>query len=190
MIENTDYENFARKVLEMPPGFHLVELLQDGGAIRITKPGYRGKDDFRVQLVTAKWGDRLEIIETPKHVDLLEEFSRAYDVSKENGNILMNEAMRVFAGNEPRVALIEHLGGTHRTPEYILKALKWIWAQEDVNFPISKGYLGRKMAGQRLCEIAHGVPFETVYERAEVKKSRPQPLKEVDYTKVEHVFKS
>ena len=129
------------------------------------------------------------MVETPSHVDLLREFSEAYEYGQENGERLMNEAMRVFHGKEPRLNLIFKIEGTNRTPEYILKALKWIWAQEDTNFPMPQ-YLGRRMSGHRLCEVAQGTAFSVVHERAEAKKKRPEPLQDVDYSMVDNVLES
>ena len=188
MIKNDKYDVFAEKVANIPDGCHYVEIMEDGGVIKITKPGYLGALDFKVQLV-AMFNNEFKTIETPSHANLLQEFVDAYTVSKDNGDILMNEALRVFHGEEPRLDEVRSVEGTARTPEYILKSLKWIWAQEDINFPMPK-YLGRRMSGHRLCEVAHVVSYDEVYERAEVKKSRPAPLKNVDYSMVDNVLKT
>jgi hypothetical protein len=186
MITNDTYDKFAVEVEKIPNGCHLVELMEDGGAIQITKPGYLGSKDFKVQLV-ALYNGEFMVIETPSHVTLLREFADAYEVGIDNGNVLMHEAMRVFHGQEPCLDEIRSVEGTIRTPEYILKALKWIWGQEDANFPMPK-YLGRRMSGHRLCEVAHGVSFDTVHDRAEIKKGRPEPLKNVDYSTVDKII--
>ncbi len=117
---------------------------------------------------------------------LLVDFDGALRADRAAGLAFGCQAFRVFGGYEPPATLV--VSGTTHAADYVLKALKWIWAQEDLNYPIPR-YQGRLMAGFRLQELLDGVPFGEVYGRAEVKRSRPRPLPNVDYARVERALR-
>jgi hypothetical protein len=72
------------------------------------------------------------------------------------------------------------------TIEELFKSIKWIVIQEDINYPVSKGYLGRKMPYGRYLEAIHvlegkGYSLQEVIQRA-LSHSRPQKWNDMDYT--------
>lgn len=72
------------------------------------------------------------------------------------------------------------------TIEELFKSIKWIVIQEDINYPISKGFLGRKMPYGRYLEAIHvlegkGYSLQEVIQRA-LSHSRPQKWNDMDYT--------
>jgi hypothetical protein len=70
--------------------------------------------------------------------------------------------------------------------EELIIAMKWIVLQEDINYPIAKGYEGRKMPFARYIETTHIIEhttysLEQVIERA-LSHSRPSLWNEFDYS--------
>ena len=184
LLPNGRFDSFPPKTLPLRDGLHLVEKLADGRFLAIRKPGRLSAQDFVVQLLDA---DQATVIETVSHVDLLQEFHRALAKERSAGLRFGSVAFRVFGGKEP--IRLPAVAGPGRPVDYILKALKWIWAQEDVNHPIVQGRQGRKMAGYRLQEVLDGVPLRDVARRAEAKGYRPGPLPGVDYARVDRALR-
>lgn len=72
------------------------------------------------------------------------------------------------------------------TIEELFKCIKWIVIQEDINYPISKGFLGRKMPYGRYLEAIHvlegkGYSLQDVIQRA-LSHLRPQKWPDMDYS--------
>ena len=70
--------------------------------------------------------------------------------------------------------------------EELFKSIQWIVIQEDVNYPIAKGYLGRKMPFGRYLEAihvleGHGYSLPEVIQRA-LAHARPRPWAGMDYS--------
>lgn len=75
------------------------------------------------------------------------------------------------------------------TWEELFLSLKWIVVQEDINYPIAKGFQGRKMCFKRYLEAIY-VATATKYSLEEVIKrtlshQRPEDWNEVDYSELE-----
>lgn len=142
----------------MPNGDYVVELLADGQKLMIHKPGYKGGDDFEVYRTTN--GFRGEAL---KFEDILAELDGAIALRKADGHFLLEEVFKVYWGKEPPVAT--RLSGPNRSGDYLLKALKWIFAAEDANYPRGMGLKGRILFGERLAELSQGVSLATVVSR-------------------------
>ena len=115
-INNADKATFSQKLIDLPYRGYEVEELSDGRKIVITKPG--GKSVYG----RPKKEDFLVFIYNPNdntlwqisHKQILEDF--------------INEIRALnFASGE--------------TPEALIKVYKWIWGQEDVNYPTGEGRL-------------------------------------------------
>jgi hypothetical protein len=144
-IKNKPREEFRRLLEEVKYRGYEVEQLADGRKIVITKPGgkrVRGssaikREDFMVWVYNPNdltlWlithGDikndleekgKVNPIETIKIIDALEE---------------------VYNGKEPDEVLkdMDLSNPCKEQPELLLKAYKWIWGQEDCNYPEGKG---------------------------------------------------
>ncbi len=179
LLPNGPFDTFPRATLALGDGVHLVERLLDGRYVGVTKPGYKGTHDFSVALFER---DRETRGRALSHVDMLHDFHRALMADHRLGLQFIDHAFEVFGGAEPpeRLPSVE----TAHAPDFILKSLKWIWAQEDVNYPMPR-LQGRKMAGYRLRELADGIALNEVLARAEVKGARPKNLAGVNYALVD-----
>lgn len=142
-VVNKPREEF-RKILESIKyrGYE-VEQLSDDRKIVITKPGGKfvyGKiqrEDFMV------W------IHSPRDSTLwLISHKEIYNDIEEKGNIEPREAVKildalekVYNGEEPDDVLQKNtlINPVGESPEALVKAYKWIWGQEDCNYPDGKG---------------------------------------------------
>jgi len=144
-IRNTFPSEFKKRVLEVPLKAYEVENLSDGRRICITKPGGKSVDDLMVWVLEtegkAHWRPSHGLI----HQDLAEKLNK--DLAK--GKEVIEALQRVFIGDDPDdiIAANPQLGtGLPGLPvDLILKAYKWIWVQEDCNYPPPK-YQGRAMS--------------------------------------------
>ena len=143
VVKNTNKEDFRKKLEEIAYKGYQVEQISDGRKIVITKPG--GKFTFG----TVKREDFMVWIYNPEektlwlisHKDIFEDLKeKGNKNSKETLNII-NALERVYNGDDPGDILesvnLQNPGG--ELPEVLLKAYKWIWGQEDVNYPDGKG---------------------------------------------------
>lgn len=142
-IKNAKREEFVKKLEEIPYRGYEVENISDGRKIVIVKPGGKQsfgrirKEDFFVFIYDPKKQTLWQITHKQIFDDILEK-------SKKNPSetIKILEAFeRVYKGDDPDDILkntsFENPCGEN--PEALLKAYKWIWGQEDVNYPTGKG---------------------------------------------------
>ena len=142
-IKNAEREEFIKKLEEIPYRGYEVEDISDGRKIVIVKPGGKQsfgrirKEDFFVFIYDPKEQTLWQITHKQIYDDILEKSRKN---PKETVKIL--EAFeRVYNGEDPDDILkdisFENPGGEE--PEALLKAYKWIWGQEDINYPTGKG---------------------------------------------------
>lgn len=143
IIKNTSKDNFRKKLEEIAYKGYQVEQISDGRKIIITKPG--GKFIFG----TVKREDFMVWIYNPEektlwlisHKDIFEDLKEKSDKSPKETLSIINALERVYNGDDPDDVLksvnLQNPGG--ELPEVLLKAYKWIWGQEDVNYPDGKG---------------------------------------------------
>ncbi|AER66044.1 hypothetical protein Tlie_0305 [Thermovirga lienii DSM 17291] len=142
-IKNAEREEFIKKLEEIPYRGYEVEDISDGRKIVIVKPGGKQsfgrirKEDFFVFIYDPKEQTLWQITHKQVYDDILE---KSRENPKETIKIL--EAFeRVYNGVDPDDILkdtsFENPIGEN--PEALLKAYKWIWGQEDVNYPTGKG---------------------------------------------------
>ncbi len=155
-IKNQSREEFRKALENIRYKGYEVENISDGRKIVITKPGGKfgfgplKRDDFMVWIYNPE-DDSLWLISHKNIFDDLEE--KAKRDPKETLRII--EALNcVFDGEEPddvskRMMLKNPCG---EVPEVLLKAYKWIWGQEDCNYPPPK-YKGRQMSMVAINEL-------------------------------------
>lgn len=143
VIKNTNKEDFRKKLEEIAYKGYQVEQISDGRKIVITKPG--GKFIFG----TVKREDFMVWIYNPEektlwlisHKDIFEDLKEKGDKNPKETLVIIDALERVYNGDEPSDILqsvnLQNPGG--ELPEVLLKAYKWIWGQEDVNYPDGKG---------------------------------------------------
>ncbi len=143
-VRNSSKEEFAKKLIELPYRGYEVERLSNGLKIVITKPGGKSiygkprKEDFLVFVYNPQENSLWQI----SHKQILEDIR---EKSKENrlATIQLIDLMeKTLQGEEPNDFLqaildLKFQGG--ETPEMLIKVYKWIWGQEDVNYPNGEG---------------------------------------------------
>lgn len=136
-IDNTDRDTFSRKLMNLPYRGYEVEELPDNRKIVITKPGGKNvygttqKEDFIV-FIYNPCNDSLWQI---SHYQILDDIKNKVRENKDEAKKFLSLMERVYKGEEP---------------EALIKAYKWIWGQEDVNYPTGKG---RRMSWESYREI-------------------------------------
>lgn len=164
------------------PGTYIVEEFTDGGYLAIKKPGYKGPNDFAVQ--SLRRDGAVEI--TLSYVDILRDFNNLLELSADLFSQLYGDMLKVFGGAEPPEEF--PLSVLQRSGDHILKTLKWIWAQEDTNYPMPR-YQGRKMSGYRFQELSSGLDLATVIDRSKVKGRRVENnVPGVDYSVIDRAL--
>lgn len=147
-IRNDIRENFVHELEQIEYRGYEVEQLADGRKIVITKPGGKSvygrpkKEDFLVFIFQPKENGLWQIT----HKQILDDlYSKSEGDPKETLK-LIKLLERTLNGEEPNDFIDEidalnfHNG---ESPESLIKAYKWIWGQEDVNYPNGEG---RKMS--------------------------------------------
>jgi hypothetical protein len=148
-IRNQSNEEFCRVLEKIKYRGYEVEDISDGRKIVITKPGGKftygtiKKEDFMVWIYDRK-DESLWLISHQNIMDELKE--KAASDPKETLKII-DGLMRVYNGEDPNDVLLEInlRNPCGEIPEVIFKAYKWIWGQEDCNYPPPK-YKGRSMS--------------------------------------------
>lgn len=155
-IKNQPREEFRAALEAIKYKGYEVESISAGRKIVITKPGGKfsfgtvKRDDFMVWVYNPS-DNSLWLISHKNIFDDLEE-KAIYD-PKETLRII-DALICVYSGEEPddvlkRMALKNPYG---EKPEVLLKAYKWIWGQEDCNYPPPK-YKGREMSMVAINEL-------------------------------------
>ena len=133
-----------------------MEEISDGRKIVVTKPG--GKFSFG----TVKRDDFMVWVYNPKKATLwLISHKNIFDDLEEKGKHNKKETLRilealakVYKGVDPdeilsKTKLRNPFG---EKPEVLPKAYKWIWGQEDCNYPPPK-YKGREMSMEEIKKL-------------------------------------
>ncbi len=147
-IINAPKEEFMEALTAIEYRGFEVEQLSDGRRIVIVKPGGKqsygriAKEDFFVFIYKPEDNSLWQITHRQIFEDLEEK-------GKENPKAtieIINALERVYNGEEPDLVITHKLTNpAGEDSEAILKAYKWIWGQEDVNYPPPK-FIGRKMS--------------------------------------------
>lgn len=153
-ITNAERSEFARRLEEIPYRGYEVENIADGRKIVIVKPGGKQawgkmrKEDFFVFIYNPTEQTLWQITHKQIHEDLSEKARADRDATIE----ILGAFERVYHGEDPD-GFLESLALSNPTgedPEALLKAYKWIWGQEDVNYPTGQG---RDMSWEALSEL-------------------------------------
>lgn len=143
-IKNTDRESFANAIIELPYRGYKVEDISDGRKIVITKPGGKrsfgriSKEDILVFIYTPESQELWQI----SHKQILEDLQAKAAEDGEQTKRLIDVFELVLNGAEPE-DLMDEIDSFNfscgELPEAIIKAYKWIWGQEDVNYKNGEG---------------------------------------------------
>jgi len=153
-IKNKPREEFRKLLEEVEYRGYEVEQLSDDRKIVITKPGGKftygriRREDFMVWVYNPS-DSTLWLI---SHKDIYNDLEEKGRVNPLETVKIIDALERVFNGEEPN-DILKTMGLNNPTgepPEVLLKAYKWIWGQEDCNYPEGEG---RKMSMKSIQEL-------------------------------------
>lgn len=142
-IENQEQNTFRDELNNIPYLLYEVENLETGEIIAINKPGGKrnfgrlSRDDFMV-FIFNPYEQSLWLI---SHSEISDDIADKYDYNQEQALLLIEGLYNVCCGDEPDDVIDKlQLKDTIGIPvETILKVYKWIWGQEDCNYPTKEG---------------------------------------------------
>ena len=143
-IKNQPREQFRQLLEDIEYRGYEVEELQNENKIVITKPGGKSvygrpkKEDFLVFVFNPIENGLWQIT----HKQIFQDIQNKTNEDKNKTIQLIDLLERVKNGEEPDdfIDEINKLSFNEgETPETLLKVYKWIWGQEDVNYPNGEG---------------------------------------------------
>jgi hypothetical protein len=143
-IKNQPREQFRQLIEAIEYRGYEVEKLQNGNKIVISKPGGKSvygrpkKEDFLVFVFNPKINGLWQIT----HKQIFQDIENKANTDKNKTIQLIDLLERVKNGEDPDNFMdeINKLSFSEgETPETLLKVYKWIWGQEDVNYPNGEG---------------------------------------------------
>lgn len=142
-IKNAERDDFVKELEKIPYRGYEVEDISDGRKIVIVKPGGKQsygrirKEDFFVFIYQPDEQTLWQITHKQIHDDLKEKAKINRDATIK----ILQVFERVYDGEDPDNILkeIDLSAPSGENPEALIKAYKWIWGQEDVNYPTGKG---------------------------------------------------
>ncbi len=142
-IKNAERDDFIKELEKIPYRGYEVEDISDGRKIVIVKPGGKQsfgrirKEDFFVFIYKPDEQTLWQITHRQIHDDLKEKAK----IDKDATIKILQVFERVYNGEDPDDILkgINLSTPSGENPEALIKAYKWIWGQEDVNYPTGKG---------------------------------------------------
>jgi hypothetical protein len=149
-IANDTRSTFKDKLLAIPYLLYEVERLKNGDKILINKPGGKRKygrlsqDDFIV-FIYSEYEKSLWLI---SHPEILNDLKEKYEIDPESTKKLIIGLYEVYLGLEPDCIIKEREVNINKglSQETIYKVYKWIWGQEDCNYPNYPKEKGRDMS--------------------------------------------
>ena len=144
-IINAPCDEFRKKLEEIPYRGYEVEQISDGRKIVIAKPGGKSvyshpkKEDFFVWVYNPSEQTLWQIT----HKQIYEDLELKAEVDPRGALRAIECLEEVHSGREPDDILKEKGQFVQDLPgepvAVLLKAYKWIWGQEDVNYPDGEG---------------------------------------------------
>ena len=164
-IKNSDRESFVKELEKIEYRGYEVEDISDGRKIVIVKPGGKQsfgrikKEDFFVFIYNPNEQTLWQIT----HKQIQEDLEEKAKNDREETIKILQVFERVYNGEDPDDVLknINLSSPSGENPEALIKAYKWIWGQEDVNYPTGKGramcWEGWKKDGKEWCKTGLGL---------------------------------
>ena len=143
-IRNAPREEFAEKVIAIEYRGYEVEQCDDGRKIVITKPGGKSvfgrpkKEDILVFIFDPSDNSLWQI----SHQQILDDVTAKCEENPAEGKKLIALLERTLKGEEPNDFIVDIRTLSFQSgekSEELIKAYKWIWGQEDVNYPNGEG---------------------------------------------------
>jgi len=142
-INNEEQSVFRDKLNAIPYLLYEVESLKNGDKIVINKPG--GKRNFgrlaRNDFMVFIYNHSEKTLWLISHDEIKNDLTIKYENNSENAIEIIKGLFAVCKGEEPDIVLSKlKLKETIGLPvENIYKVYKWIWGQEDCNYPTGQG---------------------------------------------------
>lgn len=142
-IENKEQDAFRDELYNIPYLLYEVEKISTGEIIAINKPG--GKRNFgrlaRNDFMVFIFNPREQSLWLISHKEISDDIKKKYSYAKKEAIELIKGLYCVCCGEEPgdiinRLKLSDTIGIKVET---LLKVYKWIWGQEDCNYPTKDG---------------------------------------------------
>ncbi|MDD5004961.1 MAG: hypothetical protein PHS93_00455 [Candidatus Omnitrophica bacterium] len=160
-IKNQPREEFRESLEQIKYRGYEVEQISDGRKIVITKPGGKfifgvvKREDFMVWVYDPKDGTLWLI----SHKNIFQDLEEKAKVNKEDTIKIIDALGKVFNGEDPDDILKQDAinNPCGEMPEVLLKAYKWIWGQEDCNYPNGEG---RSMSWQAISDLKKRIESE------------------------------
>ncbi len=154
-IENQSKEEFHHLLEKIKYRGYEVEQLEDGRKIVVTKPGGKftfgtvKRDDFMVWIYNPT-NNTLWLI---SHKNIFEDLEEKGKVNPAATIKIIDALKMVFDGREPDNILSKTVlkNPKGEPPDLLLKVYKWIWGQEDCNYP--PPLQGRDMSMKGILEL-------------------------------------
>jgi len=143
-VTNCDQTEIRAKLMAVPYLLYEVETLANGDKIVINKPGGKrnfgrlARNDFMVFIYTSS-DKTLWLI---SHDEIKSDLQSKYDKDPETTSEIIKGLLAVCRGDEPDTVLKNlniKSSAEGLSIETIYKVYKWIWGQEDCNYPTGKG---------------------------------------------------
>lgn len=142
-VDNQEPNAFREALYNIPYLLYEVETLSNGDKIAINKPGGKrsygrlSRDDFMVFIFNPH-DQNLWLI---SHGEISDDIADKFEYNQRETLLLLNGLYNVCCGEEPDFVIERlQLKDTIGIPvETILKVYKWIWGQEDCNYPTKEG---------------------------------------------------
>lgn len=142
-IKNKARDAFRLELLDIPYLLYEVEVLSTGEKIVINKPGGKrsfgrlSRNDFMVFIYSPD-NEGLWLI---SHNEILEDLRLKFQTNQNETENLIYGLLDVCNGYEPDDVInnrnLKNINGLET--EKLLKVYKWIWGQEDCNYPNAEG---------------------------------------------------
>lgn len=154
-IKNQARDSFRTTLEKIKYRGYEVEEIKDGRKIVITKPGGKfaygtvKRDDFMVWIYDPK-DSSLWLI---SHKNIFDDLEEKAKISAHDTIQIIDALEKVFHGEDPDEILqkTQLNNPCNEKPEVLMKAYKWIWGQEDCNYP--PPLQGRDMSIKAILEL-------------------------------------
>lgn len=151
-IKNAPPSEFREKILQLPLLAYEVETLSNSRKILVTKPGGKSVDNIMVWVFEGPEESHWR----PSHGMIYRDIEQKIAHDKKEGLAVLEALERVYRGKDPEDILAENPELGKNLPglptDLILKAYKWIWVQEDCNYPPPR-FEGREMSMKELRKL-------------------------------------
>lgn len=144
-IRNAPPAEFREQILKLPQLAYDMEDLRDGRKVVVTKPGGKSADNIMVWIYEGPEGAHWR----PSHGLIYNDLEQKLIYNTRQGLAVIEALEQAFQGRDPENIIKENPNLGEDLPglpvDLILKAYKWVWVQEDCNYPPPR-FHGREMS--------------------------------------------